>query len=205
MADKEKKISIASFDKVLKEQAVPDTTEHWFGNEVVIKHTISIAQMLAFVDNVVSSCFHDEGYMPEVKDLLIKSNLLTRYANFTLPENLEHRYTLIYNTDAVAMVSKHISSAQFDEILRAIDEKIDYICNTNITAIEKQMQQLAASFEDVSKKMAEMFASVAPDDISKLTSALAGGQFSEERLVEAYMNRMKGDADEPVEQAERMD
>lgn len=205
MADKEKKISIASFDKVLKEQTVPDTTEHWFGNEVVIKHTISIAQMLAFVDNVVSSCFHDEGYMPEVKDLLIKSNLLTRYANFTLPENLEHRYTLIYNTDAVAMVSKHISSAQFDEILRAIDEKIDYICNTNITAIEKQMQQLAASFEDVSKKMAEMFASVAPDDISKLTSALAGGQFSEERLVEAYMNRMKGDADEPVEQAECMD
>lgn len=205
MADKEKKISIASFDKVLKEQAVPDTTERWFGNEVVIKHTISIAQMLAFVDNVVSSCFHDEGYMPEVKDLLIKSNLLTRYANFTLPDNLEHRYTLIYNTDAVAMVSKHISSAQFDEILRAIDEKIDYICNTNITAIEKQMQQLAASFEDVSKKMAEMFASVAPDDISKLTSALAGGQFSEERLVEAYMNRMKGDADEPVEQAERMD
>ena len=47
MADKEKKISIASFDKVLKEQAVPNTTEHWFGNEVVIKHTISIAQMLA--------------------------------------------------------------------------------------------------------------------------------------------------------------
>ena len=119
MADKEKRISIASFDKVLKEQAVPNTTEHWFGNEVVIKHTISIAQMLAFVDNVVSSCFHDEGYMPEVKDLLIKSNLLTRYANFTLPENLEHRYTLIYNTDAVAMVSKHISISMVKKRLYA--------------------------------------------------------------------------------------
>lgn len=141
MADKEKKISIASFDKVLKEQAVPNTTEHWFGNEVVIKHTISIAQMLAFVDNVVSSCFHDEGYMPEVKDLLIKSNLLTRYANFTLPENLEHRYTLIYNTDAVAMVSKHISSAQFDEILRAIDEK----STTSATPISWRLRSRCSS------------------------------------------------------------
>lgn len=189
MADKEKKISIASFDKVLKEQAVPNTTEHWFGNEVVIKHTISIAQMLAFVDNVVSSCFHDEGYMPEVKDLLIKSNLLTRYANFTLPENLEHRYTLIYNTDAVAIVSKHISSAQFDEILRAIDEKIDYICNTNIMAIEKQMQQLAASFEDVSKKTSEMFAGVNGSDVAKLIGAIDKGGVDEQKLVQAFLEQ----------------
>ena len=189
MANKEKKISIASFDKVLKEQTVPDTTEHWFGNEVVIKHTISIAQMLAFVDNVVSSCFHDEGYMPEVKDLLIKSNLLTRYANFTLPENLEHRYTLIYNTDAVAMVSKHISSAQFDEILRAIDEKIDYICNTNIMAIEKQMQQLAASFEDVSKKTSEMFAGVNGSDVAKLIGAIDKGGVDEQKLVQAFLEQ----------------
>ena len=158
-------------------------------SEFVIKHTISIAQMLAFVDNVVSSCFHDEGYMPEVKDLLIKSNLLTRYANFTLPENLEHRYTLIYNTDAVAMVSKHISSAQFDEILRAIDEKIDYICNTNIMAIEKQMQQLVASFEDVSKKTSEMFAVVNGSDIAKLIGAIDKGGVDEQKLVQAFLEQ----------------
>ena len=38
MAKSEKKISIASLDKVLKEQAVDIATEQWFGNEVKIKH-----------------------------------------------------------------------------------------------------------------------------------------------------------------------
>lgn len=41
MAKSEKKISIASLDKVLKEQAVDIATEQWFGNEVKIKHTLS--------------------------------------------------------------------------------------------------------------------------------------------------------------------
>ncbi len=40
MAKSEKKISIASLDKVLKEQAVDIATEQWFGNEVKIKHTL---------------------------------------------------------------------------------------------------------------------------------------------------------------------
>ena len=96
MAKSEKKISIASLDKVLKEQAVDIATEQWFGNEVKIKHTLSFSEMLAFVDDVVSSCFHTTGgYMPELQEFVVKSNILTRYANFNLPDNLEHRYALL--------------------------------------------------------------------------------------------------------------
>ena len=48
MAKSEKKISIASLDKVLKEQAVDIATEQWFGNEVKIKHTLSFSEALAY-------------------------------------------------------------------------------------------------------------------------------------------------------------
>ena len=80
-------------------------------------------------------------------------------------------------------------SAQFDEILRAIDEKIDYICNTNIMAIEKQMQQLAASFEDVSKKTSEMFAGVNGSDVAKLIGAIDKGGVDEQKLVQAFLEQ----------------
>ena len=62
-----------------------------------------------------------------------------------------------------------------------------------------------SAFTELQKKTEAMFANITPDDISKLTSAMADGQFSEERLVKAYTNQMKGDADESVEQTERMD
>ena len=125
MAKSEKKISIASLDKVLKEQAVDIATEQWFGNEVKIKHTLSFSEALAFVDDVVSSCFHTTGgYMPELQEFVVKSNILTRYANFNLPDNLEHRYSLLYNTDAVDVVIRHINQKQLDDILESISETI---------------------------------------------------------------------------------
>ena len=203
MAKSEKKISIASLDKVLKEQAVDIATEQWFGNEVKIKHTLSFSEMLAFVDDVVSSCFHTTGgYMPELQEFVVKSNILTRYANFNLPDNLEHRY----NTDAVDIVVRHVNKKQLDDILESISEKISYLCESNIAAIERQMNEVVSAFTELQKKTEAMFANITPDDISKLTSAMADGQFSEERLVEAYTNQMlKGDADESVEQAKRMD
>lgn len=206
MAKSEKKISIASLDKVLKEQAVDIATEQWFGNEVKIKHTLSFSEMLAFVDDVVSSCFHTTGgYMPELQEFVVKSNILTRYANFNLPDNLEHRYALLYNTDAVDVVIRHVNQKQLDDILESISEKISYLCESNIAAIERQMNEVVSAFTELQKKTEAMFANITPDDISKLTSAMADGQFSEERLVKAYTNQMKGDADEPVEQTERMD
>lgn len=193
MDSKEKKISITSFDKVLKEQAIPDTIEHWFGNEVVIKYTLPVEQVIGFVENVVSSCFVNADYVPEVKDFLIKSNLLMRYANFTLPDNLEHRYELIYNTDAVAVVSKHICEAQFGEILHAIDERIDYMCNTNISAIEKQVQQLVTSLEDTYKKTVEVFSGLDTADIAKLIGAVGDAGIDEEKLVKAFLDQKADD------------
>ena len=80
MAKTEKKVSIALFDKIVKEHFQNEATIQWHEAEVRVKRTLSLKEMLSFVDEVVGSCFHDElGYMPEVKDFAIKSSILTRY------------------------------------------------------------------------------------------------------------------------------
>lgn len=105
MAKADKKVSIALFDKIAKEQFQNEANIEWHDAQLRVKYALPLKDMLAFVDDVVGSCFHDKlGYMPEVKDFAIKSNILSRYANFTLPDNLEHRYQLVYVTDAVDAV-----------------------------------------------------------------------------------------------------
>lgn len=193
MAKTEKKISISTLDKAMKEQAVGITTEQWFDTEIQIKHTLSIAEMLTFVKNVVEICFHEtEGYLPELKDFAIRSNVLVSYANFTLPDNLEHRYELLYNTNAFETVLGHIDMTQFNNILESISEKIGYLCDSNIAAIEHQMKEVMAAFSDLVEKSENLFSGITQEDIGKITSAFADGQFSEEKLVKAYAAQLRG-------------
>ena len=90
MANK-KRVPVDSFDKVVQSQAVSDTIVKWHDVEVVVKHTIGFTDMMEFTHDAAESCFSESGaFVPEVMDFAIKSNILTRYTNLTLPEELEH-------------------------------------------------------------------------------------------------------------------
>ena len=138
MAKNIKKISIAAMDKIIKENFPNTVTERWFDTEIVIQRTLPFPEMLAFVDSVVSNCVQEDiGYLPEMKDFFIRYNLLTRYANFNLPNKLEHCYSIVYGTDATELVMKNVNISQFNSILDAIDSKIEFLCDSNVSAIEK--------------------------------------------------------------------
>lgn len=199
MAKSIKKISIAALDKVAKEHFPNVVTESWFDNEVVIKRTLPLSDMLVFVDSVVSNCYHSTGgYMPEVRDLVFRSNILTKYANFNLPDNLEHCYALVYGTDAVEMVLKHINHEQLDDIEYAIDSKIEYLCDSNIAAIEKQMQEVVAAFEDMQKKSESIFDGIGAEDVTKIVNAVSTNGVDEEKLVNAFLATKTDNAEEPA-------
>lgn len=192
MAKNEKKISINSLDKIIKENYNNTTTAEWYGVEVTIKKNLAFKDVLEFVNDVVMSCFQDKGgFMPEVVDFAIKSNILSRYANFSLPDKLVHRYEIIYCTDAVEFVRQHINAEQLNEITASINKKISYLCNTNIMNIQKQIMELVSSFETMQKKTTDMFANFTPDDMTKILSAFEDGKFSEEKLVEAYLQKTR--------------
>lgn len=192
MAKNEKKITINSLDKILEENYTNTITAEWHGIEVAIKRTLGFKDMLEFVNDVVMSCFQtDSGFVPEVVDFAIKSNILSRYANYSLPDRLEHRYEIIYCTDAVDFVCKHINNEQLGEITASIHKKISYLCNTNIMNIQKQMTELVSSFETMRQKTADMYANLTPEDMSKVLSAFEDGKLSEEKLVEAYLQKTR--------------
>ena len=118
MAKTEKKVSIALFDKIAKEHFNNEVTIQWHEAEVKVRRSLPLMDVLAFVDDVVGNCFHEQyEFMPEVKDFAIKSNILSRYADFTLPDNLEHRYQMVYCTYAVDTVCGVINTTQLQEIL----------------------------------------------------------------------------------------
>lgn len=192
MAKNDKRISIAAFDKVAKEQAVNDTVFDWHGVEITVKYTLGLTDMMEFVHDAAESCFSESGgFVPEVMDFVIKSNILSRYARFTLPDNLEHRYALIYETDAVDVVCEHINERQLQEITASIKRRVNYVCESKVTLIQQKAEEMFMAFEKLQKQSESMFDNVSKEDIQKLLSAVANGGFDEEAVVKAYLTQTK--------------
>ena len=92
----EKKVSISALDNIIGERFLNTVEEKWYDIEVKMRKNIPFTEMLAFVNDVVSSCFQQKGeYVPEALDFAIKSNIIIRYTNVSLPDNLEHRYEIL--------------------------------------------------------------------------------------------------------------
>lgn len=189
MAKKTKKrITINAFEKVMKENYQPVVEVEWNGLAIEIKRTLSLQEVIHFVEGVVDACFDEEtgDYLPEVKDFLIKYFVLEKYANFTMPSNTNNMYDLIYCTDAFVTVCGYINTEQFSEICAAIDEKLDYKTNASVEAMNKQMATVFNSFEDIEKNLSQLFSSVDNESLAKLIEALGNGKIDEAKLVKAY-------------------
>ena len=184
MAKSEKRISISVMDKIIKEHFENTTTEQWYSIEVQIKKTLSFTEMMEFVNDVVLSCFQEDGgFVPEVMDFAIRSNILSKYANFSLPDKLEHRYEIIYKTDIIDLVCSRINGAQLNEIVASINRKVEFLCNSNALMIKRQVNDLISAFNDLQARTS--------DDIAKLANVLSSGELDEGKIVEAYLDKTR--------------
>jgi len=166
----------------------PYTDAEWRGLTLRVKQHLSLAETVQFADSVVHSCFiTDSGeYIPEVKDFSMRCAILGYYADITLPEELEAKHDLVYNSDIVSFVIQHVDMEQFNYLREAIDKKIDHITQSNSEAIEMLKKQIVAGFDALGEKFSEIFNGVDSDMISKLASAVVDGSFDEKKLVQAF-------------------
>lgn len=188
MAKGEKRVSISAIDNIISERFLNAVSEQWYDVEVKMRRSIPFTEMLTFVDDVAQSCFQRNGvYLPEVLDFAIKSNIIKRYTNVSLPDNLEHRYAILYNTDLVDFVCQHINMQQVQEMVTSINRKLSYMCDTNTVSVQNRLNDLISAFETMQEKTEAMFSNVTPDDMTKLVGAIGDGALTEEKIVEAYM------------------
>lgn len=200
MVKKEKKISINALEKIAKEEFPVSTTQQWFGVEVLITRTLPLTEMLQFAGEIVDACFLEDGtFMPEAMDFAIKSGVLTHYANFTLPQNIEKRYDLIYRTGAADMVCQHIDAAQLQEIINAANRKIKHLCDASAMYAQEKLKELTDAFCAIQAQLTSVLGGVSEEDMQAVISAVEQDGISESKIVSAYLDRMKADAESTAE------
>lgn len=195
----ENKISIEELNKAIAEEFKPVVEIDWRGLTLHIKKHLSLEEMMTFVSDVVSSCFaaNTNEYLPEIKDFTTRCCILESYAGIVLPRSLTEKYKMVYNCDIVSAVAQHIESTQFNAMLTAIDRKIEHQAQSNIEAMNKQMNEVIDSFSALEKNLSGIFGGIDNETITKIVGAIADGKFDENKLVKVFTNNVGSDkADE---------
>lgn len=192
MSKKEKRVSINALENIAETQFQNTITKEWFDIEISIKKVLPLTEMMELVQEITEACFTTDGtFVPEIMDFAIKSGVMTHYANFTLPTNLEKQYWLVYNTDAFDVVSEYIDKVQLQEIVDAANRKIEYMCDTDIVETKAKLNELYAAFEKMGEQFSDIFNGVNADDVHRVINTISESGLDEGKIVAAYLENMK--------------
>lgn len=188
---KVKKISINAFEKAIKENVVPNVTvEEWCGLEIAITNTISLQDMMNIVSEVAENCFLEDGrFIPEVMQPLLDCGVVERYTNISLPANLEARYDLVMRSGILDFIMPRINSNQYNDIVVAVRDKIDYMCDTRTAEFDRLMDQMADAVNSLQDSTTKLFGNISEEDIRHVIDAFGDNKAIEERVVAEYIKQ----------------
>ena len=207
MAKKESRISINKLESVLKENIVVVPMR---GNEdvnIIIRRTLPLKDMMQFVENVVSSCVDAEtaSYTPEIKEFAIRSEILTTYANFNLPSNVEKQYELLYCTDVLCQVMEHINNKQLHEIELAIDARIDHEVKMIETVLAAKTNEMMLRIEAMVEQFEAAFGGINSDDFNGVVKKLSEmDSMTEESIAKAVLDVQRNEIEAKTNESEKV-
>lgn len=187
---KVKKISINAFESVVKENFENTVTKEWFGIPVTITKTISFEEVVNFVAEVADNCFLSDGrYIPEAMQALIDCGVVRHYTNINLPANLSSAYELVMRSGIIDFIMPEINSNQYNDIIIAIRDKIEYVCDSNTAEFKHAMEKMTISMNEIQEATKDLFGKVSPDDIQKIIGLYGDDHAIEERVVDEYLKQ----------------
>lgn len=190
------KISINKLEAVLKDNTVTELLNGTDNVEIHITKTLSLQEMLLFVREVVEACVDGETgeYLPEAYDFAIRAGVLTRYANFTLPSNLDNQYMLVYNTDAFDQVMAHINMRQFDDIVRAIDKKIKFMLDVISSSAVTKINEVIGKFNELAETAENAFGDVNGENMANVVKGITQlNDINEENIAQVILKNKNGE------------
>ena len=172
----------------------------WHGLEITVKPRLPLDAMMRFVDSVVKTCFDDDGeYHPELKDFSIKYNIINQYTNIDMPDTSMDKYMIISSCGLVESIVENIRDAkQLGRMVDAIDEKIDALVQSNISAVTRQINDLYSNIQNLTSQLESVFGNVSDEDMVNLFGALINGGIDEEKLMDAYLSKKSQEPDNKV-------
>lgn len=187
-----KKIKVSKIQEIANNITPIINKIEWNDIEIEIKNTLSVEECIRLVKNATDNCFTDDGeFLPEMLAFSIGVSTIAVYTNLELPDSTEDKYKVITYTDLMEKITSNINQLQYEDLLHAIDDKVEYKTKTNIEAIRVQVNELYFKAEELFNQIAETFSQSGMEDFKTMISAVANHEVDEGKIMEAYLSHSK--------------
>lgn len=181
-----------TFEDVMNAAFPNERSVNWNSVDFKVKRVIELNDVLGLVGSVVESCFDDNGvYMPELKDFAFRANIIRKYTDITLPLGADKQYALLYRTNLYSTIISEIDESQFSVICNAVEEKIQYECDTQMRELRVRLDKMVESLGVVADGAMSLFGDISKEDIAKLAKVAGDSKLDEAAVVEAFLAQKK--------------
>lgn len=181
------------FEEVLNaaDSEVTSTTITWNGLDIDVKKTISLTEAVVLVDNVVHASYSSATgeYRPDFQHFAFEAAIITFFTNIELSNDSSIVYQIIYGTSLFDVIRQSISQKQLSMLHAAVEKRVNYLNNSNIERIAKEINKLVDSMNAFDEEAKRLLQGVSQEDINKIMSAFSSGEFNMDKLVTAIANK----------------
>ena len=136
-------------------------TVKWDGGEMNIKETVGLSDIIAIAHNVAENCFDTEGeYFPEAKDVVMWSEIVSRYTDLELAPDINAQNDLFTHTDILNKLREFINIEQLGLIRDAIDERIQNMIAAGNNIMARDIIETGRGIGKLNDDFAKMMAAV---------------------------------------------
>ena len=202
MAKKKNNVSINALERYCNgegENILTRTIHALNGEEVVyeVKKRLSFEECARFVEDVVKECIVASAdlIVPISKDFIVRRNLMTYYANFTMPASMVKAFDLVMASgDIIDDILSVIDGYQYYMIENAIVERLDFEKKRMISVQEAKANQMLAELAKFMEKMETLFSNVDGEQMTQFINSMSNldmSNVSKEDLASAMMAAVK--------------
>lgn len=199
MSKKNNKISINALEKYCGQfNTEPQDIEIHYGEDEVftftVKPLLTMDESVRFIEEVVRECIMPDDMLivPIARDFITKKNLMTYYANFTMPESQSKTYDLVMaSTGIINAILDNIDIDQFTMIQRSIDERIAFEEQKMIAEQQSNVRKITEDVSEFVSKMSSLFDGIDPEQMDGFMASVSkmaqNTEISAQSLASAFL------------------
>lgn len=199
MSKKKNKISVNTLEKYCDQLNLsPQEIQMPYGDgetlSFTVKPLLSMDESIRFIEDVVRECImaDDMLIIPLARDFIVKRNLMTYYANFTMPESQSKTYDLVMaSTGIINAILDNIDIDQFTMIQRSIDERIAFEEQKMIAEQQSNVRKITEDVSEFVSKMSSLFDGIDPEQMDGFMTSVSkmaqNTEISAQSLASAFL------------------
>lgn len=192
MSKKKNKISVNTLEKYCDQLNLsPQEIQMPYGDgetlSFTVKPLLSMDESIRFIEDVVRECImaDDMLIIPLARDFIVKRNLMTYYANFTMPESQGKTYDFVMAaTGIIAVILDNIDLEQFNMIRQSIDERIAFEERKMIAEQQSNVRQITENVSEFVSKMSGLFDGVDAEQMGNFVTSM--GKMAQNTEISAH-------------------